>query len=287
MFPISLDLGFNFFPFYEGLYFLTAILTAAFWAMRRWKKSGLDPDSFYTFLYAGLGGAILGGRLSHFLFWDMERLIEDPLGFFRFWEGGISVSGGLAMGVLAAFLACRVKKIDFWKVLEACSPAVLLGQAIGRIGCFLNGDAFGKPTSLPWGVSFPRFATVLFSFKKDTRYSSHAWAWCYERGLVGASSRFSLRMHPTQLYEMGLDLVLLGLLLFLMRRAEGRAKGKLGFLFLAGGYALVRFLLEFLRADNDGAVLWGMTAFQLALALAAAACAIAAPFLLGKRKAAG
>lgn len=280
MFPISLDLGFNFFPFYEGLYFLVAILTAAFWAMRRWEKSGLDSDTFYTVLYWALGGAILGGRLSHFLFWDMERFIADPLCFFRFWEGGISVSGGVALGLLAGFLACRLKKLDFWKILEVSSPAVLLGQAIGRLGCFMNGDAFGRPTSLPWGMSFPRYATVLFSFKQDKRYWGHAWSWCYERGLVAASSTRSLPMHPTQLYEGALDLALLGLLLFLMGKLDGRAKGKLGFLVMIGGYSLVRFLLEFLRADGSDPVLLGMSGFQLTLLAVFLACVVAAPFLL-------
>jgi phosphatidylglycerol---prolipoprotein diacylglyceryl transferase len=280
MFPFSLNLGFNFFPFYEGLYFLTSILIAAFWALKRWGKTGYSEDTFYTVLYAGLGGAVLGGRLSSFIFWAPKQLFEDPLSFFRIWEGGISVSGGVVGGILAGMIVCRIKKIKFWTLMEDASPTILLGQAVGRIGCFLNGDAFGLPTSLPWGVQFRRFATVLFTFKKDKSYSGPAWTWCFEKGLVPAASEYSLPMHPTQIYEGLLDVGLLFLMLFLMKKAVGRAKGKIGFLLVIGGYALIRFLMEFLRADHDPAAFLGMTSFQFTLMGVLAACAIVAPFML-------
>ncbi len=285
MFPISLNLGFRFIPFYEGLYFLIAILTAALWALRRWKSAGLSQESYDSILLAGIGGAILGGRLSHFLFWEPARLIDDPLSFFRVWEGGISVSGGVLLGILAAWIVSRVKKLDFWKILEVSSPAVLLGQAVGRIGCFLNGDAFGKPTSMPWGISFRRFATLIPGFKPDRRLSGPAWQWCAQRGLLDLKSEWSLPMHPTQLYEGALDILLLFLLLFAMKRLDGSRRGKLGLLSLTGGYALIRFSLEFLRADNDGPVVLGMTVFQLVLLGLFILSAVISPFMLRKEKA--
>jgi phosphatidylglycerol---prolipoprotein diacylglyceryl transferase len=280
MFPFSLNLGFKFLPFYEGLYFLIAILLAAFWSFKRWKLTGYSEDSFYTFLYAGLGGAVIGGRLSSFIFWEPAYLLHDPLAFFRVWEGGISVSGGVVVGVLAGLIVCKVKKLKFWGLLETTAPAILLGQAVGRIGCFLNGDAFGLPTALPWGVSFRRYATELFTFKRNEAVDGMAWTWCHDRGLVSDDSLYSLPMHPTQIYESLLDLCLLALLLFIMKRVKGRAKGKIGFLFLIGGYALVRFLLEFVRADHGATAFLGMTSFQITLIFVILACAIAAPFLL-------
>jgi phosphatidylglycerol:prolipoprotein diacylglycerol transferase len=285
MFPISIDLGFRFLPFYEGLYFLIAIASAAAWALRRWKRSGLAHDSFDVILMAGLFSAIFGARASHFLFWDLELLASDPLAFFRVWEGGLSVSGGVVCGVLGAYVACRVRKIDFWKVMEVASPTVLLGQAVGRVGCFLNGDAFGLPSNLPWAVGFRRFATVLPSFKADTRYSSFAWSWCAQRRLVDLNSEYSLPMHPTQLYEGALDMVLLALLLLAMRRLDEGRRGKFGLLALIGGYSLIRFCMEFLRADHDSAFFLGMTGFQLSLLGAFAASLIALPFALKAKRA--
>lgn len=280
MFPISLNLGFTFIPFYEGVYFLIAIAIAAFWSFKRWKLTGYSEDSFYTFLYAGLGGAVIGGRLSAFIFWEPKYFYHDPLAFFRVWEGGISVSGGVVVGVLAGVIVCKVKKLKFWGLMETTAPAILLGQALGRIGCFLNGDAFGAPTSLPWGVRFRRYSTDLFGFKEDRNVDGMAWTWCHDRRLVPDDSLYSLPMHPTQIYEGLLDVCLLLLLLFLMKRVKGRAKGKVGFLFLIGGYALVRFILEFVRADHGDTAFLGMTSFQITLIFVVLACAVAAPLLL-------
>jgi phosphatidylglycerol:prolipoprotein diacylglycerol transferase len=97
---------------------------------------------------------------------------------------------------------------------------------------------------------------------------------------VDDASSFSVPMHPTQIYEGLLDVGLLVILLALMKKAEGRAKGKLAFLFVIGGYALVRFFMEFLRADHDVPAFLGMTGFQITLIFVFLGCAIAAPYLL-------
>ena len=232
---------------------------------KRWYRAGLSDSGLdRLFLYIALG-AILGARISHFIFWNPQVLLHDPLEFFRFWNGGLSVSGGIALGVLGAFLAAKRSKLDFLAVAAAGAPPTLLGQALGRIGCFLNGDAFGAPSNLPWAISFPRYAHAFPGFYVEKSYSSFAWEWCRSRALVPSSSLASLPMHPTQLYEAGLDLLLLCLILLIQRRRPGREGGRTSLLALVGGYALIRFCLEFLRADHDGTVLLGMTAFQLVL----------------------
>jgi len=154
--PIHLDLGFKVIYFYEGFYFLIAILAAAVLTAYRLKKAGLGTTVFLDGLPLILLGAILGARLFDFLFWDNKALLTHPLSFFLIWEGGLSITGGLAGGVTTAFLWFRRAKVNFWQAFGVASPAILVGQAIGRVGCFLNGDAWGVPTSLPWGVALPK-----------------------------------------------------------------------------------------------------------------------------------
>lgn len=264
MHPIHLDLGFRVFHYYEGLYFFLAILVAAVVAVRRLKRAGLDAARFLDNLVWILLGAFLGARISHFVFWEPATLRENPLSFFWFWEGGMSITGGLAGGFIAAWVCFR--RVGYARIFAAASPAVLLGQAIGRVGCFLNGDAWGTPTNLPWGVAMPKFGTWLPAFRPDTQFPSDAWLWSVTQGFTDPSSLRTVPLHPVQLYEAAGDLLLAGLVILLGRRLA-RTNGpwaRAGWLHV-GGYALLRFGLEFLHGDRDAIVAAGMTNLQLGL----------------------
>jgi phosphatidylglycerol:prolipoprotein diacylglycerol transferase len=266
MFPIDLNLGFRVFYYFEGLYFLIAILTAYVLAVRRVSRVGLDIPLFENAVMWGIVGAILGARISHFVFWDLKTLLADPLVFFLFWDGGESITGGLAGGVLAAFLYLRRRRANFWRYLAASSPAILVGQAIGRVGCFLNGDAWGIPTTLPWGVSEPKFGTLVPGFVRDHLVPSPAWVWSVNHGYTAPSAVATVPLHPTQLYESLGDLLLAWLVIRLvssLRRQDGPWP-KVFWLHL-GGYSLLRFGLEFLHGDRDVTVWAGMTALQIGL----------------------
>jgi phosphatidylglycerol:prolipoprotein diacylglycerol transferase len=266
MFPIDLNLGFRVFYYFEGLYFLIAILTAYVLAVRRVSRVGLDIPLFENAVMWGIVGAILGARISHFVFWDLKTLLADPLVFFLFWDGGESITGGLAGGVLAAFLYLRRRRANFWRYFAASSPAILVGQAIGRVGCFLNGDAWGIPTTLPWGVAEPKFGTLVPGFVRDHLVPSPAWVWSVNRGYTAPSAVATVPLHPTQLYESLGDLLLAWLVIRLvssLRRQDGPWP-KVFWLHL-GGYSLLRFGLEFLHGDRDVTVWAGMTALQIGL----------------------
>ncbi len=264
MFPIHLNLGFRVFYYYEGFYFFVAILVASFVAYRRLQRAGLDANVFLDSLPWILLGALLGARISHFAFWELGELLKDPLTFFRFWEGGLSITGGLAGGVLGAWFCFR--RGNFWHIFAVTSPAVLLGQAIGRVGCFLNGDAWGIPTSLPWGISEPRFGTLIPSFVTDHQFPSDAWSWSVVQGFTDPSAMSTAPLHPTQLYEAFGDLVLAGLVILLVRSLTTRRGPwqRAGWLHI-GGYSLLRFGLEFLHGDRDIPLWAGMTALQISL----------------------
>jgi len=269
MYPIHLDLGFRTFHFYEGAYFFAAILAATLLGLRRLKRAGLEPNLFLDSLIWILLGAFLGARLFHFAFWESETFLQDPAAFLRFWEGGMSITGGLAGGVLASWFCFR--RAGYWRYYAALSPAVLLGQALGRVGCLLNGDAWGIPTRLPWGIAQPRFGTLLPGFTTDASVSSDAWSWSVAQGFTDPASPVTVPLHPTQLYEALGDLLLAGLILQLLRRSA--PSSRVAWLHL-GGYSLLRFGLEFLHGDR-GPVVWAdMTALQLGL-LAVAAASVA------------
>ena len=275
MFPIHLNLGFRVFPFYEGFYFVVAIGVACLVAGRRLAKAGLDVEGFADSILWILLGAVFGARVFHFAFWDWEAFRSDPWGFFRLWEGGLAIAGGLVGGVLAAWICFRRRGMAFWPHSWAISPAVLVGQAIGRLGCFLNGDAWGIPTRLPWGVAEPRFGRLVPGFTLDPTRVSSAWEWCVAKGYIAPSAPRTPPLHPTQLYEAFSDLVLAGLVL-LSVRALARKPGppQKPILIHLGGYALVRFGLEFLHGDRDPVRWAGMTTFQLGLLACGVTCGV-------------
>jgi len=287
MFPFHLDLGFRTFYFYEGAYFLIAIVIAYLWASRRTKAQGLSADRFDVALVGAFVGLVIGARVSHFLFWDLDAFLQDPAVFFRFWDGGLSVVGGLAGGIAGAAITFIGKKDKFLEYFAVASPAILLGQAIGRVGCFLNGDAWGVPTSLPWGVRVAKYGTTLFSGELDRSLPSGAWLWCRDLGLAAKSDLRTPPLHPTQLYESAGDVLLVLLMLFILRKIGKERGGSLVLAAHIGGYCILRFALEFIRGDR-GAIAWaGMSGLQIVLAICGAAClAFAVARGLGLRRAA-
>ena len=161
---------------------------------------------------------VLGGLAGAKLLWVLEHVGEEPVLDLLLSRGGMSWFGGFAGGVGAGLLMLRVKRIPVRAALSAATPALAIGHAIGRIGCFLVGDDYGRPTSLPWGVAFPE-------------------------GLPPTI----VPVHPTQLYEAA-ALVPVALMLFRWRK-QGRTDA-----FVTGAYFLlagaIRFAIEFLRINQ-------------------------------------
>ena len=282
MFPIHLNLGFRHFYFYEGLYILIAIVVAYIWAAKRIRKYGLSEDQFFRALVGAFLGLLIGARLFHFLFWQPGLLLSEPLTFFRYWDGGLSITGGLAGGIGGAALTFIRRKESFGEYFAVLSPAVLLGQALGRVGCFLNGDAWGIATSLPWGLRFPKFGHTLPGGVVDRQVPSFAWSWAYDAGLVSGGDTTTPPMHPTQLYEGRGDLWPLAFILLAIKRL-GKEQGRVILVLYICSYCLLRFFLEFLRGDR-GVVVWaGMSALQIALALVVVTCMPLFLFALGSR----
>jgi phosphatidylglycerol:prolipoprotein diacylglycerol transferase len=190
---------------------------------RELRRSGL-PQSALDGAILGVLGGLIGAKLLYVA----EHVGQEPLFALLLDRGGMSWFGGLFGGVGSALLLFRVRRLPIVPILAASTPALAVGHLLGRIGCFLVGDDYGRPSSLPWAVAFPR-------------------------GLPPTTER----VHPTQLYE-ALFLGILAVLLIRWRRqgtADATVVGR--YLLLAGG---ARFLNEFIRINPSVAL--GMTVAQ-------------------------
>jgi phosphatidylglycerol---prolipoprotein diacylglyceryl transferase len=197
----------------------------------RWQEAGV-PGSLFG--WASLG-ALVGARLFHVAD-HLADYVADPLSVLAIWRGGIAVYGGFVGALAGAALASRRAGLPVWPLLDAAGPALLLGQAIGRLGCFANGDAWGAPTGGAWGVVYEHPGALL------------------PPELLGVPT------HPYPLYEAAADLTLLGVLLLVRRRAPLGLPGRV-FLLAAVGYGAIRFTLTFLR--QEPVVLWGLQEAQV------------------------
>lgn len=266
MLPIHLDLGFNTIYFYEGIYFLISIAIGVYIAYLRVKKYGGKTELFDGLVTWSIIGALIGARLSHFLFWNFDLLLQNPGILFSLSGAGNSITGGLVGGMVGGLLFVRRKKINYFEYFSLVSPGILVGQAVGRIGCFLNGDAHGTATNSIFGMHFPRYGTMVPSFEKEYGISSSAWQWSYQNGLVDQASIVSAALHPTQLYEMVGDFILLGIILWVFKKIwQTDKKSPLIFFIHTGGYALLRFALEFIRGDREFIAFANMTNLQVVL----------------------
>jgi len=184
------------------------------WVFRRELQRSRLPESAVDSAVAG----ILGGMAGAKLLWVFEHLGEEPAVDLLLSRGGMSWFGGLAGGMLAGLLVMQWKHLPKIAVLAAATPALAVGHMIGRIGCFLVGDDYGRPTNLPWAVSFPQ-------------------------GLPPTT----VRVHPTQLYEAA-ALVPIAFVLVRLRKQGTPDRVVLGtYLVLAGA---LRFAIEFIRTNE-------------------------------------
>lgn len=270
MYPLHLHLFGRDLLFYEGFYFLLAGVVGYVYGWKRFAARRPDFDRYNAILVVGLVGGVLVGKISHGLFWDVRLLLDHPWRMVRLWEGGMSIVGVACGAIASVAWYCRFRRLDFREVFMALAPALLLAQAVGRLGCFLNGDAFGLPTGSVWGVSFPRYGHDLFALTLNSAASSPAWLWCYYHGLVGLGSLATPPLHPTQLYEAVGDLALLGLLLGEQRWLRGAASPVFLYTYVAG-YGLLRFGIEFLRGDRTMLLFGGPSVLQVCLLGAALA----------------
>ncbi len=225
--PVALDLGFFQLKWYS-LAYIAGILIGWWYLLKLLAQPGApmarrhaDDIVFYATI-----GIILGGRLGYAIFYQPE-LFVSPLKLLRLWEGGMSFHGGVIGTTLAILWLARKEKLSWLRVHDYIACCAPFGLFFGRMANFVNGELWGRPTDAPWGIVFERTGQLV-------------------------------PRHPSQLYEAGLEGLLLGAVLwFLFWKTDARYQpGKLVGTFILG-YGLARYFVEFFREHDvqfDGTI---------------------------------
>ena len=221
--PIAFSLG----PLkvhWYGLMYLVGFVGAWLLAIYRAKTIGLTKDQVTDLIFYAALGVVIGGRVGYMVFYDVPDLIANPLNLFKVWDGGMSFHGGLIGVLIALYFYARHLKKAFWALGDFIAPMVPLGLAAGRIGNFINGELWGRVTTMPWGVIYPNAGP--------------------------------LPRHPSEIYEFLLEGVALFIILWIFSRKK-RPRFAVSALFLLG-YGCFRFFCEWFRQPDPqyGYLLW-------------------------------
>jgi len=181
----------------------------------------LSRDGIADLVLYLVAGVLLGGRLGYVLFYNLPYYVSHPAKIIAVWDGGMSFHGGLIGVTIATLIFSRKTHIRIWSIADLVIPIVPLGLFLGRLGNFINGELWGRPSNVPWAMIFPRAPLV--------------------HGVM-------VPRHPSQLYEAGLEGLLLFAVLWILARRQ-RPEGLLLGTFLIF-YGLVRCLVEFFREPD-------------------------------------
>lgn len=195
-----------------GILISIGVVIGTILALKESKRIGIDEDTLIDLLLYAIPIALVGARVYYVIFsWDYYK--NNLMEIFNFRAGGLAIHGGIIAAIIVAVVFSRKRKIDFWKVADSCAPSLILGQAIGRWGNYINQEAYGSPTDLPWGIMID-----------------------------------GVKVHPTFLYEsMWNFLVFLFLLWY--RKNKSKVSGEVFLLYLML-YSAIRFFIEGLRTDS-------------------------------------
>ena len=215
-----------------GLMYLVGFAAAWLLGRQRAARSGSawTAEMVDDLVFYGALGAVVGGRLGYMLFYGQARLVENPLSLLMVWEGGMSFHGGLLGTMLAIGYFARQHRRGFFQVADFAAPLVPPGLLAGRIGNFINGELWGRPTDWPWGMRVPcaRVPEVCQSLPLD--------------------SFWSVPLHPSQLYEAALEGIVLFVALWWFTQRPRPLMAASGLFLLL--YGIFRILVEFVRQPD-------------------------------------
>lgn len=211
-----------------------SMIAGWFLAMRLARKDNVKAeDAAIIYMWTAIW-SIIGARVLYVILKWNDEFARDPLEIFRAYNGGLVAYGGMIGGFLASWYGCQKRGIPLLQWADVSAPAVVLGTGITRIGCLLNGCDYGRRSSLPWAVTFPR--------------DSAAWQLHTRAYDLPTDAARSFPVHPTQIYESLIGLGLFALLMLIRRRR--RFSGQV-FLAWVIGYGTLRPLVEMLRDDVE------------------------------------
>lgn len=212
-----------------GVLVALGFLSGLWIASRNARRLGLSGDVVYDLAPWLVIGGLVGARLLYVIsYWNQDFAGQPFSEVFAIWKGGLVFYGGLIVATLAGLWRLYQLKLPVWTLADCLAPGVVVGHAFGRMGCLLNGCCFGRSTIAPWAIHFP------------ADHVTH-----------GAP------VHPTQIYEAGLNLIFFALLMAILRRRS--FPGQVFCIYLVG-YAVLRSTVEAFRGDYES-LIPGSTAF--------------------------
>lgn len=195
-----------------GILISLGVVIAALLSSKQAKKCGYSEDLIIDLLLFALPISIIGARVYYVIFsWDNYK--DNLASILNTREGGLAIHGGLIAAIIVTIVYSKIKKISFWTIADICAPGIILAQGIGRWGNFINQEAYGGPTDLPWGIMIE-----------------------------------GQKVHPTFLYESLWNVLVFALLIW-YRNNKSKVKGETFLLYVAF-YSLGRLFIEGLRTDS-------------------------------------
>ncbi len=205
-----------------GILIDTAFILGAALAYHHAKKARLSTDHLLNIIILIIPAAMIGARLYYVIF-NWQSYAHNPLEAFAIWHGGLAIHGGLIAGVIVGYLYIKNQRLNFWEYADVVAPSIILGQAIGRWGNFINQEAYGYPVSSKFISHFPTFIQKQMYIENQFH-------------------------HPTFLYESLWNLAVFTFLIYIFRRRQ--FNGQVMLLYLAL-YSVGRFFVESLRMDSE------------------------------------
>lgn len=218
--PVMISVG-PFSIYWYGFFIVSAIMLSFFLAKGRIEKKKLDfgitLDNLYDFIIGAVFVSILSARLYYVLF-NLKYYLANPSEILQIWNGGLAIYGGIIGAIVYSLIFCRRKKIIFYNLADLATPYLALSQAIGRWGNFINQEAYGYVTNLPWKM-----------------------------GIFDSSLGDYIYVHPTFFYESICNFILFWILMKISKNRK--FEGQIFFLYMIG-YGIIRSVVEGLRTDS-------------------------------------
>lgn len=231
MFPVLIRIGPLTIHTY-GFMIASAFLLGLWLALRQAAKEGLPKEKITDIGFYALFSGIVGARIF-FIATNWPHFSDHPVDMIKIWEGGLVFYGGVIFALPAVLWYAKRQRLSLWQTIDVWAPSIAVGHALGRLGCFSAGCCYGKPTDLPWAVTFsnPESLAIL-----------------------------SVPLHPTQLYEAGAELLNFAILLFIRRKKTFH--GQVFWMYVLN-YSIIRALVELFRGDIErGFVMPGISTSQ-------------------------
>ena len=205
---------------FVALGFIAGILTA----VKLGKSAGINSNSVMDMGFIIILCGLIGSRIVYIII-NFSYYVSNPLDMIKLWQGGLVFSGGLVAVIIAMIIYTKYHKYNIWTIGDIWAPAAAIGQAIGRIGCFCAGCCYGRPTDVPWAVTFTNPKSI---------------------------ATLNIPLHPTQLYSSLSSLIIFFILIILHSKRKFEGQVLLWFLIL---HSAARLFLERFRGDSRGVFL--------------------------------